>query len=87
MQKLTLFHFAACPYCQAARRYIAELQAEYPELRAVEIDLIDEKLCPDIAEQYDYWFVPTFFLGGNKLHEGACERADVERVLRAALNA
>ena len=82
MAKIQMFHFAACPYCREAMRWMDELRREYPELRDVRVERIDEKLHPEIAEQYDYWYVPTFFVDGKKVHEGACTREIVERVLR-----
>ena len=82
MTKMQMFHFAACPYCREATRWMDELRREYPELRDVHVERIDEKLHPEIAEQYDYWYVPTFFVDGKKVHEGACTREIVERVLR-----
>ena len=53
MTKIQMFHFAACPYCREATRWMDELRREYPELRDVHVERIDEKLHPEIAEQYD----------------------------------
>ena len=85
MKKVVLFHFAGCPYCRAAQNYIDEITREQPELASVEIEKIDEKLHPEIAEKYDYWYVPTFYVDGVKVHEGACTKKIVEDVLRGAL--
>ena len=49
--------------------------------------VIDEGREPALAEQYDYYYVPTFYVGGEKVHEGHAEKADVERVLRLAAEA
>ena len=85
MKKVMLFHFVGCPYCRAAENYLSELTDAYPELAAVEVERIDERKHPEIADQYDYWYVPTFYVDGQKAHEGACSKADVEAVLRSAL--
>lgn len=85
MKKVTLFHFQSCPYCRAARNWLDELAHENPDLAKVEVERIDENLCPDIACQYDYWYVPTFYVDGVKVHEGACSKEVVEQVLRSAL--
>lgn len=86
MQKsVQLFHVEACPYCQETRGWIRDLKNQYPELRALQIELIDEKKQPDIAVQYDYWYVPTFFVDGNKVHEGVCSKETTEHVLRLAI--
>jgi hypothetical protein len=31
---------------------------------------------PDIADQYDYYYVPTYYLDGIKFHEGIPEQKD-----------
>ena len=43
MKKVLMFHFEGCPYCAEARRWIGELKAAHPELRKVEIEMVDEK--------------------------------------------
>lgn len=85
MKNVLLFHFEACPYCVAARKWVKELQQEYPELAQIPIEMIDEKREPEKADAYDYWYVPTLFVDGKKLHEGAATKEKIERVLRAAL--
>ena len=67
--KLTAFILPRCPYCLQMRELIAELRAERPELAAVEIDFIDESAEPALADRYDYYRVPSFFLGEKKLYE------------------
>jgi len=85
VKKVILFHFVGCPYCRAAENYLRELTAENPAYAAVEVERIDERKHPDIANRYDYWYVPTFYVDGQKAHEGACSKKDVEAVLCAAL--
>ena len=80
-----MFHFLGCPYCRAAERYLQELIQQYPELSAVPVERIDERVHPEIANRYAYWYVPTFYVDGIKAHEGACTRDTVETVLRSAL--
>ena len=87
MKKLTVFHFASCPYCRDALRWVDELQQEHPELQQVEVERIDEKLEPERIKGYQYWFVPTFYLGNQKLHEGAATKQIVENILRQTLKA
>ena len=85
MKKVLMFHFLGCPFCRAAENYLQELTQRYPELAAIPIERIDERVHPDISNQYDYWFVPTFYVDGVKAHEGVCSRDTVEKVLRSAL--
>lgn len=85
MKKVLLFHFTGCPYCRAAEDWLAELQREYPELAAVQVQRINERVERTLADSYNYWYVPTFYVDGVKAHEGACSKQIVERVLRSAL--
>lgn len=85
MQKLTYFKLASCPYCRECDRFLEALKAEHPAYKDIEIEVIDEGKHPDIAEKYDYYYVPTFFMGDKKLHEGASTMAKIKAVLDAAL--
>ena len=69
MEKLTLFYLDTCPYCRNARRALDELYAEDPGLRDVPIDWINEDEQAALAETYDYYAVPSIFLGKEKLYE------------------
>jgi len=85
MPKLTFFILEFCPYCVRARQYLKELQDEDPKYNAVEIDLIDERQNRALANSYDYYLVPTFYLGKTKLFEGIMSKEDVRKVLESAL--
>lgn len=85
MKKLEMFVLAGCPYCREALRWMDELAEEKPEYRALEIEIIDEKKEAERAEAHDYWYVPSYYLGGEKLHEGAATKEKIERVLLAAI--
>jgi thiol-disulfide isomerase/thioredoxin len=77
---LKLFYQEHCPYCIKARRYISELAAE--EGLAPKIEMIEETEQPQIADQYDYYYVPTFYDDDNKLHEGPVTKDDVRQILK-----
>ena len=62
------------------------LVAEYPEYAALEIEKIDEILNPKIAEAYDYYYVPSYFINGIKLHEGAASPEIIKNVFDVALS-
>ncbi len=69
MQKLTAFYLEGCPYCKKAVESLKELKAENSAYEKAEIDWIEESKSPDIANSYDYYYVPSFFLGDTKLYE------------------
>lgn len=84
MLPVKLFYLRTCPFCKKALRYIDEAKAAHPELAAVEIEMIEESEQPDVADRYDYYYVPTFYVGGRKVHEGGIYPDEVEAVLREA---
>lgn len=84
MKPVKLFYLKDCPYCKKALKYLDELRTEQPAYAAVEIEMIEESEHPDVADSYDYYYVPTFYVGGVKVHEGGIWKEEVEAVLRQA---
>ncbi len=89
MKKITMFMFDECPHCQLALRLLDELQQE-AKYKDLEITQINEREKPELADRYNYYYVPTFYVGDGsvddeKVHEGHAEREDVKRVLDRAL--
>lgn len=76
----------SCPYCQQAFQMMEELRQAHPEYRTVEIEVIEENREPEKIEGYEYWYVPTFFVDGVKVHEGVPTMEKVEHVFQEALN-
>ncbi len=85
MKKITMFMFPSCPHCRLALKCIDELKAAHPEYASIPFEMIDERKHPEIAEKYDYYYVPTFYVGETKVHEGHAESDDVEKVFKAAI--
>lgn len=85
MKKVLMFKMKGCPYCAKAFRLVDEIREKKPELRDVDIEVVDENEQPDLAGKYDYWYVPTFYVDGEKLLEGDPSAEQVERVLRTAV--
>ena len=85
MKPVKLFYLRTCPFCKKALRYIEEAKAAHPELAAVEIEMIEESERPDVADAFDYYYVPTFYVDGVKVHEGGIYPEEVEKILRRAL--
>ena len=85
MKKITMFTMHSCPYCQAALRWMDKLLAKDSRYSALEIEKIDELIYPEIAEKYDYWYVPTFYIGDEKVHEGAASLRKIRKVFDMAL--
>ncbi len=69
MKEITLFYLETCPYCRQASRAMRELEEENPRYRTVNIEKIEESEHPEIADQYDYYYVPTMYVDGKKIYE------------------
>ena len=69
MKKITEFYLTGSPYCVKAVRALTELIADHPEYGQIESEKIEEEMHPELSKQYDYWYVPTFFIGKDKLYE------------------
>ena len=80
MKPVKLFYLKNCPFCKKALRYIEETRAVHPELAAVGIEMIEESEQPALADTFDYYYVPTFYV-----HEGGVYPEEVEKILRSAL--
>ena len=80
MKPLTIFILKRCPYCKKAIKIIEKLQIEskYEGINIVYVDEIQEK---ELADSFDYYYVPSFFVGNTKLYEGAIKKEQVIEVL------
>ncbi|MDR2775772.1 MAG: thioredoxin family protein [Tannerella sp.] len=84
MKPITLFYLKNCPFCKKAFSYIDELKKQ-DVYRNIEIEMIEESEQEEIANQYDYYYVPAFYVDGRKLHEGGIYKNEVEDIFKEAL--
>ena len=61
-----------------------ELKKENPKYANIEVEIIDEELHPEIAKQYNYYYVPTYYVDGIKAHEGVPTKDIIRRVFEKA---
>ena len=69
MKPVLMFYLDDCGYCRKARQAMDELFAEKPAYKALAITRIEESREPALAEQYDYYAVPTYYVDGEKRFE------------------
>lgn len=74
-----------CPHCKRAAEMISELEREHPEYARVSIEVIEETEEPEKIKEYDFYYVPAFFVDGKKIHEGVPTIGIIEKVFEAAL--
>jgi thioredoxin 1 len=84
MKPVLMFILASCPYCKQALSWMEELKKENEKYANVKVEIIDEGLQPDVAGEYDYYYVPTYYIGGTKVHEGAASKDIVRSVFERA---
>jgi len=81
MKTITLFYLKDCPFCKKAFAYIDELKKQ-DAYKNIEIKLIEESEQPELADSFDYYYVPTFFIEGEKVHEGGIFPDEVEAIFK-----
>ncbi len=87
MMQATIFYMEGCPYCRNAKRALEELVREKPEYAGAKVEWVNEEVYPERTNGYDYYYVPSIFIGKEKLYE-AHPGDDYEKIrenVRAAL--
>ena len=77
---LKIFYLKNCPYCKQAQRYLDIHRLDYPNLM---IQMIEESEQEELANQYDYYYVPSFYYKEEKLHEGAITEQELIDILKS----
>ena len=85
---IRIFYFPTCPYCRNAKKAIEELTEENTDYQKIEIEWVDEHKNPVLADQYDYYYVPTVFYGDKKLYEASPAHSyeDIKENIRRAFD-
>lgn len=85
MKKVTMFYLENCPHCKKAFKMLEVLKEKNQQYANIQIEKIEESKNVHIAEAHDYYYVPTFYVDGVKLHEGVPTLEKIEAVLKAAI--
>ncbi|MDR2145949.1 MAG: thioredoxin family protein [Tannerella sp.] len=85
MKPVKLFYLERCPFCKKAFAFIDQLKQEDSRYKDIEIETIEESVYPEIADTFDYYYVPTFYVDGKKVHEGGIFKEEVQRIFEKAL--
>ena len=89
MKEILMFYLESCGYCDKARRALDELFDENPAYRQISLMRIEESREPELADRYDYYAVPSFFVDGKKIFEARLFMSyeDIKAGAKAALDA
>ena len=85
MKEVKMFMFEGCPHCKKAQELIEALKEKCNEYAQIKILSVDEKKDPQIADAYDYYYVPAFIVDEVKVHEGVPSEEKIRIVLDKAL--
>ena len=85
MKEIEIFYLTSCPYCINARKAIGELTEENPAYAGLSLRWINEQKERALAEERDYYYVPTFYHNGEKLYE--CSPRDDRAAIKAHIKA
>ena len=84
MKNIKLFILKSCPFCIQALDWQDKILKENPQYQNVPIEIIDESVEYELAESYDYYYVPSYFIDEVKVYEGVCTRQIIESVFEEA---
>ncbi|MBU3180767.1 glutaredoxin domain-containing protein [Clostridium psychrophilum] len=84
MKPVIMFVTEWCPYCKKALAWMENIKKQNPQYADIEVKIIDEELRPDIAKQYTYYYVPTYYVDGIKIHEGVVSKNIVNKIFEKA---
>lgn len=82
---MRMFILKNCPHCKRAIGWIEELKRENSEYEKIEIELVDEEIDSDLANQYNYYYVPAIYDGEFKLHEGVATKNGIKTIFDSYL--
>lgn len=85
MKDVLMFMTSWCPYCKKASQIIDQLRKENQQYKDVDIVMIDEDKDRKYADTFDYYRVPTFYVDGVKIHEGAADMESIRKVFEKAI--
>ena len=85
MKEIIMFEQLNCPYCRMAHALINELKMENKDYENINIKFIDEIANYELADSFDYYFVPTFYINNSKVHEGKVNKEIVKKILDLSL--
>lgn len=86
MKPILMFVLKGCPYWKKALAWMEELKGENPKYKDIEVTIIEEKEQAELANQYDYFYVPAYYVDGIKVHEGAATKDIIRKIFEKSIN-
>lgn len=71
MKKIYVITTSWCPHCKRAKEMMQTLLNEHEEWTSIPIEIIDEEKEPQkLMPYFKYYYVPTIYVGEDKILEG-----------------
>jgi glutaredoxin len=88
MKTITAFYLTHCPYCRNAKAALKELIEENKAYAAVTVDWYEESERPDVVKGHEYYYVPSMFIGDEKVYEAQPGQSydEIKAHVKAALD-
>jgi glutaredoxin len=88
MKPITAFYLTHCPYCRNAKAALEELITENQVYGTVPITWYEESENPDAVKGHTYYYVPSLFIGHEKLYEAQPGQTyeEIKKHVKAALD-
>ena len=86
MKALKIFYLKKCPFCKKAIAYLEELKGENPSFETIPIEFIEESEQAELADSYDYYYVPTIYADEVKVHEAGITKEELKAILDDAID-
>lgn len=89
MKEITAFYLDGCPYCRNAKLAIQELISEDPRYGGVPVHWYEETAHPEVVAGHQYYYVPSMFIGTQKLYEAQPNQTydEIKSHVKAAIEA
>lgn len=80
---LLFIYMDGCPYCKLAGEVLEDLFAKHPEYQKIPLVKVNENREPEKLKGRNYYYVPTFFYGEEKVYEAqpGDDREKMEKIL------
>ena len=67
--ELLFIYMDGSPYCRLANEVLEDLFASHPEYKKIPLVKVNENREPEKLKGRNYYYVPTFFYGEEKIYE------------------
>lgn len=75
-EKIQVFILKNCPHCLKFKQLFSQV-----DLNDFDVEYIDEQENKELADKFDYYYVPSVFYKNKKIHEGVIDETKIQNIL------